>query len=182
MNDGENKLNDRRFKLPEQTKTRQAEALKNRFAAYGRQKNTATRVSLMRPTRSNVRTLRKSNSSWDTGSTVALTGFAFIYLGVTLIWGTTLVLGIGYLGMNVACALAYWRDKTAAQNRQWRVSESTLLMLGLLGGWPGAIVAHQTLRHKTSKVSFRLAFWATVVLNVGAFIAVTTPLVRIVKS
>jgi len=177
-----NQLKDRRFKLPEESKSRQAEVLKNRFAAYGRQKNAPTRAPLVRPTRSNVRTLRKSSASWGTGSTVALTGFAFIYLGVTLAWGSPLLLAIGYLGMSLACALAYWRDKTAAQNGQWRVSESTLLMLGMFGGWPSAIFAQQTLRHKTSKVSFRLAFWATVVLNVGAFIAVTTPLVRIVKS
>ena len=177
-----NLLNERRFKLPEQIKTRQDEALKKRFAAYGRQKNATTRAPLVRPTRSTVRTLGKSSASWGTGSTFALTGFAFIYLGVSLAWGTTLILAIGYLGMSLTCALAYWRDKTAAQNRQWRVPESTLLMLGMLGGWPGAIVAQQTLRHKTSKISFRLAFWTTVVLNVGAFIAVTTPLVRIVKS
>jgi uncharacterized membrane protein YsdA (DUF1294 family) len=177
-----NTTDERRFKLPEHTKTCQAEVLKNRFAAYGRKKNTPTRGPQVRPTRSNVRTLRKSSASWGTGSTVALTGFAFIYLGVTLAWGTTLLLAFGYLGMSLACALAYLRDKTAAQNKQWRVSESTLLMLGLLGGWPGAIVVQQTLRHKTSKVSFRLTFWATVVLNVVAFIAVTTPLVRIVKS
>ena len=175
-------LNDRRFKLPEESKSRQADALKNRFAAYGRQKNTHARAPQEHPTHSNVRTLRKSTTSWGTGSTVALTGFAFIYLGVTLAWGTTLFLAIGYLGLSLACALAYWRDKTAAKNGQWRVSESTLLMLGMLGGWPGAIIAQQTLRHKTSKVSFRLAFWATVVLNVGAFITVSTPLVRIIKS
>jgi len=177
-----NQLNERRFKLPEQIKTRQTEALKNSFAAYGRQKNAPTRPPLVRPTRSNVRTLGKSTTSWGTGSTVALTKFAFIYMGVTLAWGTTFLLAVGYLGMSLACALAYWRNKTAAQNRQWRVSESTLLMLGILGGWPGSIVAQETLRHKTSKVSFRIAFWATVVLNVGAFIAATTPLVRIVKS
>jgi uncharacterized membrane protein YsdA (DUF1294 family) len=176
-------LNERRFKLPEQIKTRQTEALKDRFAAYGRQKKDAPeRASLVQPTRSSVRTLGKSSASWGTGSTVALTGFALIYLGVTLAWGTALILAIGYLGMSLTCAFAYWRDKTAVQNREWRVPESTLLMLGLLGGWPGAIIAQQTLRHKTSKVSFRLAFWATVVLNVGAFIAFTTPLMRIVKS
>ena len=177
-----NQLNERRYKLPEQIKTRQAEALKNRFAAYGRQKNAATRTPLVRPARSNVRTLGTSNASWVTGSTVALTGFAFIYLGVTLAWGTSPLLAIGYLGMSLLCALVYWKDKTAAQNRRWRVPESTLLMLGMLGGWPGAIVAQQTLRHKTSKVSFRFAFWATVVVNVGAFIAATTPLLRLVKS
>jgi uncharacterized membrane protein YsdA (DUF1294 family) len=48
----------------------------------------------------------------------------------------------------------------------------------LVGGWPGAIVAQQMLRHKTSKVSFRVAFWLTVLVNVGVFVAYTTPLLR----
>ena len=56
------------------------------------------------------------------------------------------------------------------------MSESTLLAVGLFGGWPGAIVAQQLLRHKSSKVSFRLAFWATVVMNILGFILLATPL------
>ena len=55
-------------------------------------------------------------------------------------------------------------------------------MLGLLGGWPGAIVAQQMLRQKTTKVSFRIAFWVTVVVNVGVFIAVNTPLLSVIHA
>jgi uncharacterized membrane protein YsdA (DUF1294 family) len=72
--------------------------------------------------------------------------------------------------------LFYAHDKSAAQANEWRTPEGTLLMLGLLGGWPGAIVAQQMLRHKTSKISFRIAFWLTVLVNVGAFLVFTTPL------
>ena len=32
-------------------------------------------------------------------------------------------------------------------------------------------MAQQLLRHKSSKASFRSAFWATVVVNVAAFVA-----------
>lgn len=169
-------MNERRYRLPEHIKSRQAEALKNRFAAYGRQENAPGRIQKGRPSRAGLRVVGKSSASWDTGSILALTGFALAYLGVTLIWGTTLFIAMGYLWMSLACAVAYWLDKTASQNGQWRIPESTLLMLGMFGGWPGAIIAQQTLRHKTRKVSFRLAFWATVVLNVGVFIALTTPL------
>lgn len=120
----------------------------------------------------------KSAAPWERASIAALAGFALIYSLVTLIWGTQLLLTLAYLVISVICALAYWHDKSAAQSKQWRVPETTLLMLGLFGGWPGAIVAQQTLRHKTSKVAFRLRFWTTVILNMGFFLIATTPLLH----
>ncbi len=61
--------------------------------------------------------------------------------------------------------------------RAWRIPESTLLLAGLLGGWPGALLAQHLLRHKSSKPSFLAEFWATVALNVLAF--AFTPLFEI---
>jgi uncharacterized membrane protein YsdA (DUF1294 family) len=48
--------------------------------------------------------------------------------------------------------------------------------LGVVGGWPGAIVAQQMLRHKTQKASFRSAFWGSVVINVIVVVVFATPL------
>lgn len=126
----------------------------------------------MSPTR---RRRGPARAAWGTGSLLALSGFALVYLGVTLAWGTPLWLALVYAGMSLVCAVAYGRDKAAAQQGQWRVAESTLLMLGLLGGWPGALLAQHILRHKTSKRSFQAVFWLTVVLNVGVFVMATTP-------
>lgn len=139
----------------------------------------AKHVLFISSVRAGSRSSGKSAAPWGTGSLLALAGFALAYLLVTLAWGTHVLLALGYAVLSLVCALFYWQDKGAAQKKQRRVPEATLLMLGLLGGWPGAIVAQQTLRHKTSKVSFRIAFWATVVLNVGAFLVVTTPLARV---
>ena len=37
-----------------------------------------------------------------------------------------------------------------------------------MGGWPGALLAQDVLRHKTSKPGFLAIFWLMVALNVGA--------------
>jgi uncharacterized membrane protein YsdA (DUF1294 family) len=55
------------------------------------------------------------------------------------------------------------------------VSESTLHTLSLVGGWPGALVAQQVLRHKSNKATFRTAFWGTVVANVAGFVFIHSP-------
>jgi uncharacterized membrane protein YsdA (DUF1294 family)/cold shock CspA family protein len=78
-----------------------------------------------------------------------------------------LVLGL-YLVMSVAAFIAYALDKSAAQENRWRTKESTLHMLGLAGGWPGALFAQQVFRHKHRKQSFRQVFWFTVIMNCGA--------------
>jgi uncharacterized membrane protein YsdA (DUF1294 family) len=45
-----------------------------------------------------------------------------------------------------------------------------LHLLALLGGWPGALIAQNLLRHKSQKTGFLLIFGATVVINCGALV------------
>lgn len=70
--------------------------------------------------------------------------------------------------LNLLTFYAYWLDKYAAGKRQWRISESTLHVWSLVGGWSGAWFAQQILRHKSRKPSFRGNYWATVVLHCAA--------------
>jgi uncharacterized membrane protein YsdA (DUF1294 family) len=92
---------------------------------------------------------------------VARTGDLIADLWPALGW-----VALVYLVGSVVAFVMYAVDKAAAQHRgQRRIPERTLLMIAAVGGWPGSIVAQQTLRHKTRKQSFRRAFWATVVLN-----------------
>lgn len=76
------------------------------------------------------------------------------------------LVALAYLALSPICYAVYAHDKKAAKLGAYRVPESTLLTLGLLGGWPGGLLAQRRLRHKTRKQSFQLAFWLTVMLNV----------------
>ncbi|NRR29723.1 DUF1294 domain-containing protein [Oxalobacteraceae bacterium] len=79
--------------------------------------------------------------------------------------------GLLYAGFSVLCFLVYAVDKAAALYGRRRIPEKTLHLLALAGGWPGAILAQQWLRHKSRKRSFQRLFWCTALLNVAAFIA-----------
>ncbi len=81
------------------------------------------------------------------------------------LWGIVI-----YPAMSVATFLLYLADKRAALEGTWRVRETTLLVAGLLGGWPGGVVAQQVLRHKNRKREFQAAFWCLAVLNVAIFV------------
>ncbi|HEY3929278.1 MAG TPA: DUF1294 domain-containing protein, partial [Candidatus Koribacter sp.] len=58
------------------------------------------------------------------------------------------------LGINLTTYVAFWADKERARQRLYRISESNLLLLAILGGSPAAIIAQQYLRHKTRKQPF----------------------------
>jgi uncharacterized membrane protein YsdA (DUF1294 family)/cold shock CspA family protein len=75
-----------------------------------------------------------------------------------------------YVAASLLTFIMYAWDKSAAKSGEWRTQESTLHLMSLAGGWPGALIAQQKLRHKTKKQSFRLVFWVTVLLNCGAFV------------
>lgn len=72
--------------------------------------------------------------------------------------------------LNLLTFYVYWSDKHAAQQGRWRTSESSLHLLGLLGGWPGAWAAQQILRHKSRKLAFRQTYWGTVFLHCAALL------------
>jgi uncharacterized membrane protein YsdA (DUF1294 family)/cold shock CspA family protein len=75
-----------------------------------------------------------------------------------------------YLVASSLTYAIYAMDKSAASSGAWRTQESTLHGLSLIGGWPGALIAQQVLRHKSKKEEFRFVFWLTVVINIGIFL------------
>lgn len=86
-------------------------------------------------------------------------------LGVT--WdraGALNGLGVAaWYGMWSLVALgAYGQDKGAARRGDRRTAETRLILLGWLGGWPGAWLAQRYFHHKTRKPGFQARFWLSV--------------------
>ncbi|PVI08269.1 DUF1294-domain-containing protein [Periconia macrospinosa] len=92
-------------------------------------------LSLIMPAISCLRIYSNSRSLLPLGYTCAISGITF---------------------------LLYGYDKMQARNMEWRVKEITLHTLGLLGGWPGALVGMHFFQHKTRKAAFQIPFWMIV--------------------
>ncbi|EBX9236965.1 cyanate transport [Salmonella enterica] len=79
---------------------------------------------------------------------------------------------IWFLLANVLTLVIYGIDKTAARKTWRRVPESTLLVFGVVGGWPGAIVGQQLFRHKTQKQPFKTYFIISVLVSILVTVAI----------
>lgn len=77
-----------------------------------------------------------------------------------------------FLLANVLTLVIYGIDKTAARKTWRRVPESTLLVFGVVGGWPGAIVGQQLFRHKTQKQPFKTYFIISVLVSILVTVAI----------
>ena len=70
-----------------------------------------------------------------------------------------------YPAMSLISYLQYAHDKRQAQRGGSRVAERSLHLIELAGGWPGALLAQQCLRHKTRKLSYQVTFWLIVLAH-----------------
>jgi uncharacterized membrane protein YsdA (DUF1294 family) len=78
---------------------------------------------------------------------------------------------VALFAINGAAFLAFWWDKRLARAGAWRIRESTLLWLAVLGGTMGAISAQHLFRHKTRKEPFRTRLYLIAFLQVAWFAA-----------
>lgn len=142
-------------------------------------KKRALNVELVLARRAAPTSVRKAGSAkWGTASLFVIPLFAAILLIGYVLGHPPRWLLWAYPGASAATFLAYAMDKSAAKRGAWRTSEQTLHLLSLVGGWPGALLAQQTLRHKSSKSEFRSVFWATVALNIVGFSFLSSPYAR----
>lgn len=139
-------------------------------------KKRAVHVELVQgPGQAAPRTRRPDSAPWGAASVLAIP-LLLVVLAAGYLWGhpPRWVLWL-YPAASVVTFIVYAFDKSAARQGAWRTAENTLHLLALAGGWPGALLAQQRLRHKSSKPAFRALFWCTVVLNILAFIFLASP-------
>jgi len=70
------------------------------------------------------------------------------------------------LVINLITFLAMYIDKKRAKWGKWRIKESTLFTLVLLGGSIGGIAGMYTFRHKTKKPRFVIGFPAILIIEI----------------
>lgn len=113
----------------------------------------------------------ESPATWTLPRLLVIPAFASVWLYVASRWPVNPMVPAVYIGLSLLAFLAYAVDKSAAIKGRWRTPEKTLHLLSVAGGWPGALLAQQLLRHKCSKPSFVAVFWITVATNIVGFVA-----------
>jgi uncharacterized membrane protein YsdA (DUF1294 family)/cold shock CspA family protein len=139
-------------------------------------KKRAKSVEFIRERRRAARAARaEATAPWTLPRVLVLPGFAAVYVLVSSLWPVSHWVAAAYVVASIAAFVAYAIDKSAARHGRWRTPETTLHGFGIACGWPGALLAQQLFRHKSSKPSFVATFWATVVINAGGFVMLHSP-------
>jgi len=138
-------------------------------------KKRASRVEPVRQRSVRHASASASTAQWGTATLFALPAFLVLATAIAVLWGFPRWILICYAALIPITFFAYAHDKAQAQSGGQRVSESTLHVLAVLGGWPGGLFAQQVLRHKSVKREFRQTFWTATVVNLLALIALCSP-------
>lgn len=147
----------------------------NQVVSYDISKDNRGRVCAQNASRFGDKLHKKAKKSSRTLSIIIFFVFSIILILSILTTKLPALVLAFYFVVSLLTFIMYSVDKSAAQNGDWRTPESTLHFLSLAGGWPGALIAQQKLRHKSKKQPFRAVFWVTVILNFAAFIWTLTP-------
>lgn len=93
--------------------------------------------------------------------------FLLLLFAMTALGWLPFGLSLFYFLLSAITFFAYGLDKLLAVKEKTRISEKTLHLFALIGGWPGAYVGQQVFWHKVSKQKFRRIFWSTMIVNIS---------------
>ncbi|MCQ2419351.1 MAG: DUF1294 domain-containing protein [Clostridia bacterium] len=71
--------------------------------------------------------------------------------------------------INLISFFVMWIDKSRARHKGWRIPEVVLLLIDLLGGSIGGIIAMDFLPHKSKHLLFSIGLPLMVIVEYGAF-------------
>jgi uncharacterized membrane protein YsdA (DUF1294 family) len=80
------------------------------------------------------------------------------------------VLYIYLIVINVIAFGVMGVDKYKAQRHKWRISESSIFIIGLAGGGVGVLIGMGVFHHKTKHLKFTIGIPVVVVLNIASLI------------
>jgi uncharacterized membrane protein YsdA (DUF1294 family)/cold shock CspA family protein len=119
--------------------------------------------SMPRTSSSAIKPTTKSSLMFKVLLLSLLPGLGAIHFAFTTLNLVPLIL---YPVMSFFTFALYAHDKSSAKLGRWRVSEKTLHFCEFMGGWLGAFIAQQRLRHKSSKDSYQFVFWIIVAVHI----------------
>ena len=134
-------------------------------------KTRAHSVQISQARRERLKLRAELPARWTWPRLLVIPAFAILWLVVAFHRPVHPGVSLLYIGLSIVTFHLYAVDKTAAKNKRRRTPENTLHLLSLAGGWPGALLAQQLMRHKCAKSSFVRVFWITVAVNIAVFVA-----------
>ena len=76
------------------------------------------------------------------------------------------VIDVWLIFINIFTFAAYALDKYKAIHDAWRIPERTLILLAVIGGSVGALIAMYTVRHKTKHKKFVIGVPAILIVQI----------------
>lgn len=77
-----------------------------------------------------------------------------------------------FIAVNIIGLFLMGLDKYKAKKRLWRIPESTLFIIAIIGGSIGSIMGMYLFRHKTRHWYFVYGLPAILIIQIGLFLAI----------
>ena len=77
------------------------------------------------------------------------------------------------IAINIITLLVYGIDKLKARKSQWRIPESTLLLLAVIGGSIGAWLGMKVWHHKTMHKKFKYGVPLIIAIQIGIYLYIS---------
>jgi len=74
--------------------------------------------------------------------------------------------------ISLFAVILTWHDKSAARGKRWRVKESTLMIVAVLGGSAAMLLTMLGIRHKTKHAKFMVGIPVIIVLQIAAVLLI----------
>ena len=80
-----------------------------------------------------------------------------------------------FLAINLIAFVLYGIDKLKARKNLWRIPESTLLLIAIIGGSIGALLGMYIWHHKTMHLKFKYGVPAILALQIAIWVYIAFP-------